>query len=48
MEQWNSGGETAWWNSGTVMVEECGGTAEEWNSDGGIVWWNSDGATVEQ
>ena len=29
MEQWNSDGETAWWNSGTVMVEQCGATVEQ-------------------
>ena len=40
------------WNSGTIMVEQCGGTVEQcggtvkqswWNSHGGTVWW-----TVEQ
>ena len=57
MEQWNSDGGTVWWNSGTVMVEQCGGTVEQglWNSEtfiveqcGGTVeqwWWNS---VVEQ
>ena len=29
MEQWNSDGETVSWNSGTVMVEQCGGTVEQ-------------------
>ena len=36
MEPWNSG--TVWWNSGIVMVEECGATVEQ-------CWWNS---VVEQ
>ena len=31
MEQWNSNCGIVGWNSGTVMVEQCGGT----------VWWNS-------
>ena len=43
---------TVWWNSGTLIVEQCGGTVEQswwksvveqWNSPGGTVWW-----TVEQ
>ena len=46
-----------WWNSGTVMVEKCGGTVEQsswnivveqWNIDGGTVWWNSGTLMVEQ
>ena len=28
VEKWNSHGGTVWWNSGTVMVEQCGGTVE--------------------
>ena len=36
VEQWKSNSGTVWWNSGTVMVEQCGGT----------VWWNSEGETV--
>ena len=41
VEQWNGDGETAWWNSGIVMEEQC------WlNGVGGTVWWNSDGGTV--
>ena len=57
---WNSGTvwcggtmEQCWWNSGTVMVEQC-----RWNGDSGTMrWnsktvfveqWNSDGGTVEQ
>ena len=28
VEKWNSDGGTVWWNSGTVMVEQCGGTVE--------------------
>ena len=27
--QWNSDGRTVLWNSGTVMVEMCGGTVEK-------------------
>ena len=30
VEQWNSDGGTVWWNSGTLMVELCGGTVEQW------------------
>ena len=44
-EQWNSDGGTVWWNSGTVVVEQCGGTVC-WNSV--VEQWNSDGETVEQ
>ena len=65
-QQWNSVGGAVWlnretvfveqWNrdSGTVMVEQCGGmveecwwnsVVEEWNSVGGTVWRNS---VVEQ
>ena len=29
MKQWNSNGGTVWWNSGTVMVEQCGVTVEQ-------------------
>ena len=28
VEKLNSHGGTVWWNSGTVMVEQCGGTVE--------------------
>ena len=61
---WNNGTvtvEQSWWNSvvdsGTVMVEQCGGTAEQlwsnsvvekWNSHSGTVWWNSRTFMVEQ
>ena len=57
MEQRNSDGGTVWWNSGTLMVEQCGGTVEQswwksvvekWNSQGGTVWWNSGTVIVEQ
>ena len=41
VEQWNSHGGTVWWKSGTVMVEECGGTVEQ-------SWWNSGTLIVEQ
>ena len=46
-----------WSNSGTVMVEQCGGTVEQsWsnsvveksNSHGGRVWCNSGTVMVEQ
>ena len=30
LEQWNGDGGTVWWNSGSVMVEQCGGTLEQW------------------
>ena len=36
MEKWNSVVEQFWWNSGTVMLEQC-----RWNSDSGTVSWNS-------
>ena len=26
VKQWNSDGGTVWWNSGRVVVEQCGGT----------------------
>ena len=52
VEQWNSNGETVWWNSSTVMVEQwnseketvlvemCGGTVMV-EECGGRLWWNS-------
>ena len=55
---WNCVGGRAWWNSGTTMEEQCGGTVEQswWNTHSGTVkqrWWNgvvehwnSDGGTV--
>ena len=51
MEWCRSNSGTAWWNSGTVMVEQCGGTVEQcwWNSETGLVeQWNSVGGLVEQ
>ena len=36
VEEWNSDGGTVWCNTGTVILEQCGGR----------VWWNSDGGTV--
>ena len=50
MEQWNSDGGTAWWNSGTVMVEKCwwNSVVEQCDSKGGTVWWNSGTVMVEQ
>ena len=57
MEQWNSHGGTLWWNSGTLMVEQCGRTVEQswwnsvveqWNSHGATVWWNNRTVMVEQ
>ena len=57
VEQENSHGGTVRWKSGTVMVEQCGGTGEQsyrntvvekWNSHGGLVWWNSRTVMVEQ
>ena len=39
VEPWNSDSGTVWWKSGTVWVEQCGGTVlvEQWNSDAGTV-----------
>ena len=50
VEQLNIDGGTVWWNSRTVMVEQCGGKVEQswWNSHGGTVWWNSGTLMVEQ
>ena len=28
-EQWNSHGGTVWWNSGTLMVEQCNEIVEQ-------------------
>ena len=62
VEQWNNDGgtvEQCWRFSGTVMVEQCGGTLR-WNSGvvllepgwwigyGGTVWWNSGTVLLEQ
>ena len=33
------------WNSGTVMVEQCGGTVKQ---SCGTLWWNSGTLMVEQ
>ena len=38
--------EQCWWNSETVIVEQCGGTLEQWNSDGGTVLVEQCGGTV--
>ena len=58
--RWNKVGGTLRWNSGTVLVEQCGGTVEQcwrdsvveqWNSVGGIgeqCWWNSGTVMVKQ
>ena len=37
--------EQLWWNSGTVMLQQCGGTIEQswWNKV--MKKWNSNGAT---
>ena len=29
VEQWNSHGGTMWWNSGTLMVEQCNEIVEQ-------------------
>ena len=34
---WNCVGGRAWWNSETMMEEQCGGTVEQWNSLGGTL-----------
>ena len=46
VEKWNSHGGTVWWNSRTVMVEQCGGKVEQswWNSV--VEKWNSQGGTL--
>ena len=41
VEQWDSESGTVWWNSGTVLVEQCW-----WNS--GIVMVEERGDRVEQ
>ena len=41
VEEWNSDGGTVGWNSGTVLVEQCGGTVEQ-------CWLNSGTLMVEQ
>ena len=58
VEQWNSDGGTVWWNSGTlmveqcdetvktVMVEKCGGTFEQSWWNSVVEQWNSPGGTV--
>ena len=38
VEQLNIDGKTVWWNTGTVLVEQCGGT----------VWWNNATVKVER
>ena len=53
MEQcwWISDCRTVRWNSGTVLVEQCGGIVEQcwWNSGTVMVkQWNSVRGTVEQ
>ena len=57
VEQWNIDGETVWWNSRAVMVEQCSGkveqsrwnsVVEQWNSHSGTVCWNSGTVMVEQ
>ena len=37
VEHWNSDGETVWWNSGTVMEEQCwwNSVVEQLNSGSG-------------
>ena len=50
MQQWNTDGGTVlgepdWWNSETVIVEQCAGTLEQC---GGTVMVEQCGGTVEQ
>ena len=42
--------EQRWWNSETVIVEQCRETLEQlwWNSVVEQRWWNSVGGTVKQ
>ena len=49
VEQWNSESGTVWWNSGTVLEGQCGGTVEQcWRNRGTVLLeqWNSVGGTV--
>ena len=41
VELWNSVGGTVWWNSGTAMDEQCGGTVKK-------SWWNTHSGKVRQ
>ena len=45
---WNSGTVMVEQCGGTVMVEQCGGTVEQWVQQccGTVEQWNSDGGTV--
>ena len=43
VEKWNSVVEQFWWNSGTVILEQC-----RWNSDSGTLSWNSGTVLVKQ
>ena len=48
VEHWNSDGETVWWNSGTVMEEQCwwNSVVEQWWWNSVVEQWNSDVGTV--
>ena len=51
LEPRNSDGGTVWWNSGRVMLEQCGGKCGETvmvEECGGRVCWNSETVLVEQ
>ena len=41
VKQWNNYGGTVWWNSGTVMGEQCGGTVEQSGGTAQQSSWNS-------
>ena len=43
-----SDGGTVWWNSVTVMVEQCGETVEQCCGTLEQLWWNSGTVMVEQ
>ena len=48
VEKWNSQGGTVWWNSETLMVEQCGDGTVKVEQCGRTVeqsWWNT---VVEQ
>ena len=41
VEKWNSQGGTVWWNSGTLMVEQCKEIVEQCRGTVEQSWWDS-------
>ena len=41
-------GGTVWWNTGTVIVEQCGGRGNSGTVMLEQCWWNSETVMVEQ